>query len=510
MSKFGERVKTRQTKALSGAKKKVVTKADNRIFEGLKGDKLRKTKAPLLHTKGVSSDIGKNEITPDDLRAVCLLASPAMEDALIQFVIEHADLLRRFRLSANKRVTTEIKAALGPAVEFASEFTLSPLGADSQCATQMVHQDVGFVVYFNDPLTYHSYQPDADALLRLINVWNVLHATNPTTAVALTQVLKEGVEGKPELIPSFFHDLESPAVPKYKEQQAMIVAKMADRGAAKTASTATPAASTTAATAPAPGLAVGDPALAPGPESLETGNLSNYSGGVTKINPSVVLRVSSKLAKLKRQADENILQNKYSETLVAQEMRCLALISHNNMKEAMQDFVIANKTVLRRFRLTGTASTMKMLKKVLGEDISYGPTCSSGPLGGDAQVSAQMCLEDIGGVIFFTDPLDAHPHMADVNSLVRLVNVNNVLHATNPTTAMALIEVLKSGLNGHPELIPSFFGTLTTPTSVNLTQASAAAPTKAPSLPASSFLLTAATAAVVGAITAIAAFKALK
>ena len=39
-----------------------------------------------------------------------------MEDALIQFVIEHADLLRRFRLSANKRVTMQRPLALLGAV----------------------------------------------------------------------------------------------------------------------------------------------------------------------------------------------------------------------------------------------------------------------------------------------------------------------------------------------------------------------------------------------------------
>ena len=53
---------------------------------------------------------------------------------------------------------------------------------------------------------------------------------------------------------------------------------------------------------------------------------------------------------------------------------------------AAQDFVKANTNILRRFRLTGTASTMKMLRSVMGEGIEYGPTCASGPLGGDAQV----------------------------------------------------------------------------------------------------------------------------
>ena len=53
---------------------------------------------------------------------------------------------------------------------------------------------------------------------------------------------------------------------------------------------------------------------------------------------------------------------------------------------AAQAFVKAHANVLRCFRLTGTASTMTMLRSVMGEDQAYGPTCASGPLGGDAQV----------------------------------------------------------------------------------------------------------------------------
>ena len=95
---------------------------------------------------------------------------------------------------------------------------------------------------------------------------------------------------------------------------------------------------------------------------------------------------------------------------------------------------------------------------------TYGAVCSSGPLGGDAQIAALMCLEDIGAVIFFTDPLSAHPHQADVDSLIRLINVHNVLHATNPTSAEGLMNLLKTAVEcNEPERIPSFFFTIQSP-----------------------------------------------
>lgn len=117
---------------------------------------------------------------------------------------------------------------------------------------------------------------------------------------------------------------------------------------------------------------------------------------------------------------------------------------------------------MKKFRLTGTNSTMTMLKSIMPEDTRYGPSSTSGPLGGDAQVSALMALEDLGGCIFFMDPLTAHPHQVDIVSLIRLANVHNILAAYNPTSGEAIIEVLKQGLENRA-LIPSFYETLASP-----------------------------------------------
>ena len=70
---------------------------------------------------------------------------------------------------------------------------------------------------------------------------------------------------------------------------------------------------------------------------------------------------------------------------------------------AAQEFVKTHKNVLANYRLTGTASTMKMLRSVMPPNVVFGPTCASGPLGGDAQVHsmrAQMlCVHTYVGVI---------------------------------------------------------------------------------------------------------------
>uniref|UniRef100_A0A7S2RYT0 MGS-like domain-containing protein n=1 Tax=Eucampia antarctica TaxID=49252 RepID=A0A7S2RYT0_9STRA len=149
------------------------------------------------------------------------------------------------------------------------------------------------------------------------------------------------------------------------------------------------------------------------------------------------------------------------------EMRCLALVAHNHMKPAMHEFIESHSEILKKFRLTGTNTTMTMCKKIFGAnnpEVVYGPKFTSGPLGGDAQLCALMCLEDVGGIIFFMDPLSAHPHSADIESLVRLSNVHNILLASNPTSGVAQMYMLREALNtGKIGMMPSFFETLESP-----------------------------------------------
>ena len=138
-------------------------------------------------------------------------------------------------------------------------------------------------------------------------------------------------------------------------------------------------------------------------------------------------------------------------------------------KPAMLEFVRSHKEVLKKFRLTGTCTTMNMLHVVFGDDpsVQYGPSFSSGPLGGDAEICSLMCSGDLGGALFFMDPLSAHPHQADIDCLTRLCNVHNIITCTNPTTAHAVTMLLRHALvEGHKDLIPSFFFSLQSPSVV--------------------------------------------
>jgi methylglyoxal synthase len=55
----------------------------------------------------------------------------------------------------------------------------------------------------------------------------------------------------------------------------------------------------------------------------------------------------------------------------------------------------------------------------------------SGPMGGDAQIAALVAEGRFRAVFFFVDPLSAHPHDPDIQTVMRVCNVHNVPLATN-------------------------------------------------------------------------------
>jgi methylglyoxal synthase len=150
-----------------------------------------------------------------------------------------------------------------------------------------------------------------------------------------------------------------------------------------------------------------------------------------------------------------------------EEMRCLALVAHNHMKPAMKEFVIHNLNLFKKFRLTGTGITMIMLREILGEEHMNkygGPVCKSGPLGGDAKLVAQMCAATMGAIFFFQDPMDAHPHTADIECLNRQTNVHNIIVCTNPSSAHAMTFALRQALRtGETSMVPALFFTCESP-----------------------------------------------
>lgn len=116
--------------------------------------------------------------------------------------------------------------------------------------------------------------------------------------------------------------------------------------------------------------------------------------------------------------------------------KTVALIAHDNKKDDMIGFVLRHREVLERYSLVATGTTGKLIQERTGLKVTR---MLSGPLGGDAQIAAMVAVGEVAAVFFFIDPLGAHPHDPDINSLLRICNVHDVPLATNAATASFII-----------------------------------------------------------------------
>ena len=115
----------------------------------------------------------------------------------------------------------------------------------------------------------------------------------------------------------------------------------------------------------------------------------------------------------------------------------IAIIAHDGKKADMVQFLNEHKAFFHQDHIT-LVSTGTTGNKVEIEGFKV-KKLLSGPLGCDAQIAGRVAEGLCNMVLFFRDPLAKHPHEPDVLMLMRLCDVHNVPLATNPATAVLLI-----------------------------------------------------------------------
>ena len=114
----------------------------------------------------------------------------------------------------------------------------------------------------------------------------------------------------------------------------------------------------------------------------------------------------------------------------------VALIAHDRRKDAIQQFAREHQAVFSGCDLIATSTTGGLIAEATGLPVTR---YLSGPLGGDAQIAAQVAVGQVAAVIFLVDPLYAHPHEPYIQSLLRVCNVHNIPLATNLATAALVL-----------------------------------------------------------------------
>lgn len=114
----------------------------------------------------------------------------------------------------------------------------------------------------------------------------------------------------------------------------------------------------------------------------------------------------------------------------------IALVAHDNKKDLLIEWAKNNKERLSRHLLVATGTTGRMLNELVGLNVRC---LKSGPLGGDQQLGAMICEQQVDMLIFFWDPLEPQPHDPDVRALLRIAVVYDIPTASNLSTADCLM-----------------------------------------------------------------------
>jgi methylglyoxal synthase len=110
----------------------------------------------------------------------------------------------------------------------------------------------------------------------------------------------------------------------------------------------------------------------------------------------------------------------------------IALIAHDSRKEDLLEWVGFNRAVLREHDLYATGTTGGLVQTRWDLPLTR---LKSGPLGGDQQIGAMIADGELDVLVFFWDPLQAHPHEPDVRALLRIAVLYNIPVACNRATA---------------------------------------------------------------------------
>lgn len=119
----------------------------------------------------------------------------------------------------------------------------------------------------------------------------------------------------------------------------------------------------------------------------------------------------------------------------------IALVAHDNRKADMVEWAVHNADMLSIHKLVCTGTTGSMIRKAFQEKgIEADITCMNpGPLGGDAEIAAKVVRKEVNLAVFLIDDLNAQPHEADIQMLLRQCRVHNVPIACNRYSADLMI-----------------------------------------------------------------------
>ncbi|MFE8071525.1 methylglyoxal synthase [Marinobacteraceae bacterium S3BR75-40.1] len=129
----------------------------------------------------------------------------------------------------------------------------------------------------------------------------------------------------------------------------------------------------------------------------------------------------------------------------------VALVAHDNRKEALIAWINRNREYFEGKELLTTGTTGQLVEAQTGLPVLR---LQSGPLGGDQQIGARIAEGQVDLLVFFWDPLEPMSHDPDIKALLRLATLWNIPIACNESTADFV--VASPCFNGYERQAPDF------------------------------------------------------
>jgi len=120
---------------------------------------------------------------------IALIAHDTKKELMVQICIAYKGILSKHTLIGTGGTSHVVSEASGLPVQ---AFLSGSLGGDQQIGACIAYNEVDLVLFFRDPLTVKTHEPDAASIIKLCDVHNIPVATNLATAEVLILGLERG------------------------------------------------------------------------------------------------------------------------------------------------------------------------------------------------------------------------------------------------------------------------------------------------------------------------------
>ena len=118
-----------------------------------------------------------------------LVAHDAKKKLMQNFCIAYRGILSKPHLFATETTGALVESVTNLNIH---KYLAGHLGGKQQIGAQIEHNEMDLLIFFRDPLTPRSHEPEVNESVRLCDMYNIPIATNIATAEALILALDRG------------------------------------------------------------------------------------------------------------------------------------------------------------------------------------------------------------------------------------------------------------------------------------------------------------------------------